>query len=49
MRVVKVAEAVDNETSVENVESEVLEFKSKKAKKDRVVLFKIDDEEFTVP
>jgi hypothetical protein len=37
---------LDNETPVEG---EVLEFKSKKEKKDRVVLFKIDDEEFTVP
>jgi hypothetical protein len=46
MRVVTVAEAVDNETPVEG---EVLEFKSKGKKKDRVLLFKIDDEEFTVP
>jgi hypothetical protein len=47
--VVAVAKAdknLDNETPVEG---EVLEFKSKKEKKDRVVLFKIDDEEFTVP
>lgn len=41
------AEAVDNQ---EPLEAEVLTFKSKKDKsKDRVLLFKIDDEEFTVP
>ena len=40
------AEAVDNETPVEG---EVLQFKSKGKAKDRVLLFKIDDEEFTVP
>lgn len=41
---------LDNETTVETDEAPVvLEFKSKKGKKDRVVLFKIDDEEFTVP
>lgn len=42
------AEAVDN---TEPVEGEVLTFKSKKdkPKEERVTLFKIDDEEFTVP
>ena len=42
----KADKTVDNTTPVED---EVLEFKSKKEKKDRVVLFKIDDEEFTPP
>ncbi len=41
------AEATDNK---EPVEGELLQFKSKKnATKDRVTLFSIDDEEFTVP
>jgi hypothetical protein len=49
MRVVKVAKADKTLDNSEPVEGEILEFKSKKEKKDRVVLFKIDDEEFTVP
>jgi hypothetical protein len=44
--VAKADENMDNETPVEG---EVLQFKSKGKKKDRVLLFKIDDEEFTVP
>jgi hypothetical protein len=47
--VAKADKTVDNTEPVEGAEPEVLEFKSKKEKKDRVVLFKIDDEEFTVP
>ncbi len=33
----------------DNTQPEVLEFKSKGTTKDRVLLFKIDDEEFDVP
>lgn len=36
-------------TKVDNSESEVIEFKSSGKKKDRVLLFKVDDEEFDVP
>lgn len=43
------AKAVDNTQPVEDTKDDVLSFKSKKQEKDRVVLFTIDDEEFTVP
>jgi len=38
-----------DETEVDNSSTNVLSFKSKKEKGDRVVLFTIDDEEYTVP